>query len=406
MMRCLLFCVLSSVWGNLYAQNPPPRRDTIRFAEWRQEITRAPVLTGGSQPIIIVPNRQPYCFDKQLYLKMKVGRLDAEQSVYLDTHNGLTGILPPSSHGGAVVEIMPELENFTFTVMSMKGNVYMYKNQKSKRGIDHWVRTGNTQNFLYQSPTATRPAGADMLRKAEMRAYCDNKINARAYRYDGSPNTFFIYGDRYPEKLHPLKFLGAFGVGYMYCEEGLYLIMETNFGANYVRIGTMENVHNCFNPAAFQVQEDAFHAKQQQEIEQEEANVARRQEQVTGECTAEKQAIVDFKRLMNKKHEDLLRLSQHGNVYQDTAAQRAILNMSDPLDNVRENILNVKLSICVSHRHGGTNVSCFREQLSALQDAETRMMALDQQYASQPARAGAEKKKLYWELMKTMVRCD
>src|SRR5882724_4152950 len=116
-MRSVLIacCLLLGVWGDLQAQ-PPPRRDTLHFAQWRQEITRAPVLTGGSQPIIIVPNRGQYCFDKQLYLKMKIGRLDAEQSIYLDTHNGLTGILPPSPHGGAVLEIMPEIENFNFTV--------------------------------------------------------------------------------------------------------------------------------------------------------------------------------------------------------------------------------------------------------------------------------------------------
>jgi len=111
------------------------RRDTVPFGQWKEEITRVPVLTGGSQPIIIVPNRQQYCFDKQLYLKMQVGRMDAEQSIYLDTHNGLTGILPPS-RGGAVLDIMPEIEHFNFTVMSMKGNVYIYKNQKGRTGIE------------------------------------------------------------------------------------------------------------------------------------------------------------------------------------------------------------------------------------------------------------------------------
>lgn len=382
------------------------RRDTVPFGQWKEEITRVPVLTGGSQPIIIVPNRQQYCFDKQLYLKMQVGRMDAEQSIYLDTHNGLTGILPPS-RGGAVLDIMPEIEHFNFTVMSMKGNVYIYKNQKGRTGIEHWVHTGNTQNFLYQSPTATNPgSGAGLARKSERRGYCDNKISALAYRYDGSPNTFFIYGDRYPETLHPLKFLGAFGVGYMYCQEGLYLIMEVNFGANYVRIGSMDNVHSCFNPAPFQVQEDAFQAKQQAELQEERADVERKQDQVRGECTAEKQAIVDFKRALNQKHEELVRKTQHGNLYQDSVAQRAMINMMDPLDAVRESILNVNLSICVSHRNGGDKVSCFRQQLSALQDAETRMVALDSRYASEPAKAQAEKSKIYWELMKTMPQCN
>ena len=392
---------------DLQAQPPPPRRDTTHFAQWRQDITRVPVLTGGSQPITIVPNRQQYCFDKQLYLKMKVGRLDAEQSIYLDTHNGLTGILPPSSHGGAVMEIMPEIENFNFTVMSMKGNVYMYKNQKGKNGIEHWVLTGNTQNFLYQSPTATSPgSGAGLARKSERRGYCDNKISAIAYRYDGSPNTFYIYGDRFPERLHPLKYLGSFGVGYMYCQEGLYLVMEMNFGTNYVRIGTMENVHNCFNPAPFQPQEDAFQARQQAQLQEERAATDRKQQEVTGECTGEKQAIVDFKRAMNQKHEELLRKSQHGNLYQDSVAQRAMISMMDPLNSVRENILNVKLGICMSQQHGGNKVSCLNDQLSILQAVETRMMSLDQQYASQPARAQAEKSKIYWELMKTMPQCN
>jgi hypothetical protein len=78
----------------------------------------------------------------------------------------------------------------------------------------------------------------------------------------------------------------------------------------------------------------------------------------------------------------------------------------DPTDMVRESILNAKLNICVSHRHGGDKVSCFSEQLAALQDAETRMMALDSRYATEPARAQAEKSKLYWELMKTMPQCN
>jgi len=46
--------------------------------------------------------------------------MSTEQSIYLDTHNGLTGILPPS-RSGAVLDIMPEIEHFNFTVMSMKG---------------------------------------------------------------------------------------------------------------------------------------------------------------------------------------------------------------------------------------------------------------------------------------------
>ena len=409
----LLVCVATTI----QAQDPHHRHDTIPFAQWQQEITRAPVLTGGSQPIIIVPNQQPFCFDKLLYLKMAIGRLSSEQSIYLDTHNGLTGILPPSRSGGAIMEIMPELENFTFTVMSMKGNVYIYKNQKGKTGIEHWVRTGNTQNFLYQSPTLSGPGvSAGLARKAERRGYCNNKVTALAYRYDGNPNTFFIYGDRFPERLHPIKYLGSFGVGYMYCQEGLFLIMEMNFGANYVRIGDMETVHNCFNPSGFQVAEDKFQSNQQADIQKSRASADREQARISGDCVSEKQKVLDFKKAMTEKQETLLRNSQHGNLYQDSTAQRAILGFMDPLDNVRGSILGAQLSICLAQTDISRNPSnaqsdelkirCLEDQIARLQDAESRMTALDHQYATQPARAQAEKSKIYWDLLKNMPNCN
>src|SRR6185503_15404304 len=175
-MKYIFCCLLLGIMYMVRGQEPH-RRDTLPFGEWRNEIVRAPVLTGGSQPIIIVPNRGQYCFDKLLYLKMTIGRMSAEQCAYLDTHNGLTGVLPPSRSGGAITEIMPELDNFSFNVTSMKGNAYMYKNQESKDGIEHWVFTGNTQTYQYQTPTSASPGGGTgLVRKAETRGYCDNKI--------------------------------------------------------------------------------------------------------------------------------------------------------------------------------------------------------------------------------------
>jgi hypothetical protein len=413
----LLFCcLLLGIGTSLHAQDPH-RHDTIPFGEWRQEIVRAPVLTGGSQPIIILPNTQPFCFDKRLDLKMAIGHTSTQQFAFLDTRNGLSGTLPPS-RGSAVEEIMPEIDHFTFTVMSLKGNVYTYKTQKGKQdALEHWVSTGNTQNSLYQSPTASNPgSGVALVRKSEQRVYCGNKINATAYRYDGSPNTFFLYGNRFPDKLHPVKYLGVFGVGYLFTQEGLYLIMELNFGANYVRISDMENVHTCFNPSGFQSMEDRFQARGQEDLQKEKAKTDQEQAHITGDCTQEKQAIVDFKKALNQKHEELLRKSQHGNLYQDTMAQRAMLSLSDPLYAVQQSILNARLRICGAQSDmarnprnapaDGAKVQCLNDQVAQLQNAESRMMALDRQYVTQLARGNAEKSKLYLELMKTLPRCD
>jgi len=233
-MKRWLFVVLISLGVVVQAQDPHRRRDTVPIGQWRQEVVKAPVLTGtgGSQPIIIVPNHMQFCFDKELYLKMSVGGRMSEQCIYLDTHKGLTGILPPSRQGGAIEEIMPELEHFNFTVMSMKGNIFIYKTQKGKHDqLEHWVSTGNTTSFLYQSPTRANPGQATsaLTRKAESRSYCDGRITAQAYKYDGGTTTWYLYGDRFPAQLHPVKYLGAYGVGYMETQEGMYLVMELNF---------------------------------------------------------------------------------------------------------------------------------------------------------------------------------
>jgi hypothetical protein len=168
----------------------------------------------------------------------------------------------------------------------------------------------------------------------------------------------------------------------------------------------MENVHNCFDPSEFEVAEDKFQTDQQRKLQEEQASVDRKQQQVKGECTAEKQAVVDYKRAMIDKHAELLRKSQQGNTYTDTATQRAITSMLDPLYGLRENILVIKLNICQSQMHGGGKVSCLNNQLSRLQDAEARMMALDSRYPTEPVRAQAEKSKIYWDLMKNMPNCN
>jgi len=392
------------------------RRDTVPFGEWRNQIVRAPVLTGGSQPIIIVPNRGQFCFDKRLNLKMTVGGRMAEQCAYLDTHNGLTGILPSSRQGIPVTQIMPQLDNFSFTVMSMKGNIYSYKNARGRGDvIEHWVRTGNTQSFLYQSPTQSG-AGAALARKSESRTYCDGKITAQAYKYDGGTTTWYVYGDRFPAQLHPQKFFGPFGVGYMYTTEGLYLVMELNFGSNYVRIGSMENVNNCFDPSAYQVMENVAVTKQQDELQHEQAKVAAEESRISGDCIPEKQAIVEYEKIVNQKHEERIRQMQHGNLYQDSVAQKAVLGMMDPLESVRSSILKAKLAMCNAQKdmlrypqhapQDGFRVGCLGNQVNLLQEAESRMVAIDQQYPTQPAKANAEKSRIYWELMKTIPNCE
>jgi len=419
-MRTIFFLCLFALAGmTSRAQDPRRHRDTVNFGPGGlPEIMRAPVLTGQSQPIMIVPQRMEFCFTREIDLKMQVGGRQVEQTTYLDVEKGLTGILPPALGGGA--DILPELEHFSFTVMSMKGNIYQYKNSKGKNGIEHWVSTGNTQTFLYQSPERQGAGSAGpMVRKPVNRSYCGGRIMAQAYKYDGGTTTWFMYGSRFPAALHAVKYIGAFGVGYLFCQEGLYLIMELEFTNSFVRISDVHNMHTCFNPSEFQLLEQQFQQKQQEEIAHERQKNSDQAAKVTGDCAAEKMAVINFKQAMNDKHAEIMRKVQGRNMYTDTAAQRAMLSLNDPEDNCQLGILQAQQGICgVRAEIGkypdravslGNKINCLQDQVRTLQDALARMQAIDRQYpggGTNHARAHAEKGRIYNEVTTTMPHCD
>jgi hypothetical protein len=401
------------------AQPPPPRqRDTLTLAAWKAEIVRIPVLTGGSQARIIVPNREPFCFDKVVDLKLTINGHSMEQTMYLDTRGGLAGMLPPNK-GAPVRDIMADQPKFSFSIMGLKGNIYNYKNSVGKHDvIEHQVFTGNTQDHQYQFAS---PAGSNLAlsRKSETRTFCDGKLTAEAYRLDGSPNTWYVYGSRYLEKIHPIpgKYLGNFGVGYFVTEEGVYLILGRTMGAIDCRILSMDNVRKCFDPTPFQIMEDKFQAKGQADLQEERAKIDRDASKVSGNCAAEKTALLDYRREMAQQHEEALRKSKEGNTYQDPAAQKAMISLMDPLISVREGILSAKVNLCNAHDAAVTagspstqaaiqqKISCLNRQLATLQDLETRMQAMDRQYTN-IAQASAEKGKLYYTALKNMDNCQ
>jgi hypothetical protein len=401
------------------AQDPRRHRDTLHFgAGGLPAIMRAPVLTGQSQPVTILPQRNEFCFTKEIDLKMQVGGRRLEQTTYLDVDKGLTGILPPTLGAGA--DIMPELEHFNFTVMSMRGNIYIYKNNKGKNGIEHWVSTGNTQSYLYQSPERQGAGSAGpMVRKPVNRSYCNGQIMAQAYKYDGGATTWYMYGSRFPAELHAVKYIGAYGVGYLFCQEGLYLIMELEFSNSFVRISDIYNMHTCFNPGEFVVMEDRFQAKQQEEIARDRVKNDEDAAKVTGDCVSEKMAVINFKKSLDDKHAEIMRKVQGGNMYNDTAAQRAMLSLNDPEDNCQLGILQAQQGICGARAEMakypdrainlGNKINCLNDQIRILQDALARMQAVDRQYpgaGTQLARANAEKGRLYYQVMSTMPHCD
>lgn len=415
--------VVLALLFSITTQAQPPRRDTIwgNFPnqEYYNHILRATVVSGETQQIIIHPNQEPFCFDKKITIKSTVSSRAIEQCLYLDTKGGLIAYLKPSRNGGSsLCDIKPDDKDFFFSVMGLKGNVYNYSNTEKKGVIQHWVSTGNTQEHVYMYDGATNTNQYTLHKKGERRDYCDGKIKATSYKYDGATApTMFLFGKTYPPDINVTanKYIGNFGIGYQYTDKGLYIIME-NVATGYTcKITSIEDVNVCFNPAPFQKQEDEFRSKRNDELQKEREKLDK-QERDAGNsrtCSSEKLAVVNFKKEQLRKQEENLRNSNHGNVYQDNVTQQAYMGMMDPLISVQGGILSARVSICGIEadiaKHPNDNslqgrLNCKQNMLAKLMSAEAEMKALDTQYANSPGKAMAEKSKVYLRAMSSS--CD
>ncbi len=412
MNRYILFIFLFAIEAG--AQVPEHRRDTFLFPAWESTVLRVPVLRGETQPQIIVPQQSDLCFNIEMDFELHVGSRTVDQCMFINTEKGITGYLPPSSNG-LVNVLLPEIPTFDFTVNSMKGNLFHYFNRKGKHDvIDHWVSTGNTDISLTQKGQAVLFDGAGVLaRKTETAEYCGANMRATAYRLEtgNTSTTWFIYSDHYPQKLHAKEFLGHFGVGYLKTEEGLFLIMEMRSTSVTTKITNIANVHPCFNASIFRKQEEEANRNVNADLQTERDKIARDEAAINGDCQGEKRALIDFRRRAVSIQEQNLRNSQHGNVYQDSITQRGYLDRNNPDLMVEQGMLQNKLNGCLlqkslekardntERQRIQDKISCLNQQYAQLQNLQTQLNRIDQQYAGNLARIHAEKSALLMRIM-------
>ena len=399
------------------AQAQPPR-DTVwgNFPNqpYLNQILRATVVSGETQQIIIHPNQEPFCFDKKITIKSTVGSRVFEQCIYLDTKGGLLAfLLPVNSSGGGLCDIKPDDKDFHFSVMGLKGNVFNYHNTEKKGQLQHWVSTGNTVEHRYIFEGANNTNQYTLHKKGERRDYCDGKIKATSYKYDGATApTLFLFGKNYPADINVTanKYIGNFGIGYQYTDKGLYLIMENVASGYTCKITSIEDVNVCFDPSPFKKMEDEFLTKRTAELQKMREKIAKDEQKAANsqDCSSEKMAVVNFQKEELRRQEENLTNANHGNVYQDNVTQRAYAGMMDPLRMVQESILNTKVGICqtqvnINKRPNDNSLqaklNCKTALLGKLTAAEAEMRAIDTEFALSPGKAMAEKSKVYLRVM-------
>jgi len=389
-------------YSSLIAQ-PPRHRDTTRigFDAGRTEAINAPILRGNGQGMRIVPNRQQFCFDLEMDVELNFGgRTSREVAVFINTTDGYVGYTMPSA-GGPITELIPEIESFRFSIVSFKlGNAYSYFNRKGNNGIEHLVSTMNSD--AYENQINGLLTTAPLMRKSEYRTYCDGKARALAYKRDGSPTVWYVYGDRFPASLTVQKFLGAFGVGVARTDAGTFMVMELNMGSNHTLIKHIERRRVCFDPSGFKMQEADFFAKQAVNLQQQEQKINADEEKAQRApcCVTEHMNEIAYSREQLHIQQQNLQRSQQGNLAQDAGTQRAFFAMADPVISVHAGILSTQTAICVTNFYASRDpatasakLDCLGRKLSALQAIESQMQAIDRRYTN-IAQALAEKSRL------------
>lgn len=395
--HCTLWLLLAAV-SQVCAQ-PESRRDTASVVAWRAAVRRAPVLTGHSAPRIIVPHEPSLCFNMEFDLKIAMPGKMAEQCMFVNNSTGVIGLLP-AREDGLVNMLFPELADFSFDVMNMTGNMYRYHTNKGKNNaIERWVTTGFSDRNPYLQAAAMFDGSADLQRKGVTQNYCDGRMTAMAYRFSTHPGmTWYLYGDRYPEKLHPRKFLGIMGVGYLKTDEGLYIVTEFRSEGYSCHVSNIEATNTCLQTETFVPREEEYSRQANINIQKEKEKLDRAG--LGGTCAGERAMLIDFKKEQQRKRELALAQAREGNIYQQNSnAQRNMAGMMDPLTVVQEDILAAKLEICKAENSTSARtrerIGCLNSQLSALMRIETELRALDAANANQPGRAFAEKSKHY-----------
>lgn len=417
-MKYVVVFILSVIYISVSAQTGGSRRDTILFAghpyaPYLNVIYTADVLEGRSIPTSITPTSQKICFDKKMRIKTITSRGPAEICVFINTKIGLIGYTPLKRGSAAVCDIKPELSDFRFSIIGLKGNVFNYFNNKKKDIIEHWVQTGNSNTYQYEFSNTT--SSAQLRKKTERRDYCDGKVKAQLYKVDGQPQEWFLFGKHYPDAItmQPKKFLGQFAVGYQYSDKGLFIIMQMTDAAIDSKILELEDVETCFVPSPFKIFEDEQQTKMSENIAKQRQRIMRDREKKERypSCESKKMEWINFQEEALNRQEENLRKSKQGNMMQHVQTQQAQANLMNYDDMIQTMIYETELKLCRAQQSQAENpsegkqkkIQCLQESLTQQKQAKQKFQQINTQYRNEPGKQVSEKAK---EMLKAMRPCD
>lgn len=353
------------------------------------------------------PSVNDICFDKKIKIKVTSNKGPVETCMFVNTKIGLVGYSELKPNSAGICDILTGLPDFKFNILGLKGDLFNYSNRMQKGRLVHTKTRYKNARRVDEHSAAEEGI---LYKKDDSREFLGGKIKAWLYQYENGQTQYYVFGKTLPDKIvmAPLKYLGLYGVGYQYSEEGLFIIMAIEKDGFESYIMEMENVPTCFNHTLFTFLEEQSYTNQNETIENEQTRLDELKERSQSPCLGLKQQKIDFKKKAlqkNKEKYDEVKQNPRATQYQrDQAEGNLQMNFEDAID---EEMLKTKIKICdletriANQNRAASNGSlenllqCQRDLLRQQQNLKEQIKNVDSQYPNQYHKQRNEKMQLF-----------
>jgi hypothetical protein len=415
-MKLILAIFFSCSLFTASSQRDTTRRDT----SWSRSphrpfllsIMQAPVLEGRATAVTIVP-RERICFDKIFKLKTQTSIGAAEGCLFINTEKGLMASTPIKRGAAPPCDLNINRPDFGLVLIGLKGNTYNYFNAKKKDRLEHWVTTGNSENYQYQFISSAESIA--LTRRADSKLFIGGKAKAWAYKAEGRPETWWLFGKTEPERIMmtPKKFLGSYAVGYQYTDKGLFIIMQVTAPNYSAEVTDIQDMDICFDPSSFKMFEEEQNTQMTASIRRQREKIAKeeaKQEQEPA-CQSKKTILLNYQKESLNRQEQNMQSARQGNLSQNVRTQQAQADLMNYDDAIQQMIYETELKLCRAQQRQSRNpsqstqrkIDCLQNALATQQQTKQQFQQINTQYRNEPGKQYSEKARA---MMRAITPCD
>ncbi|HRD58032.1 MAG TPA: hypothetical protein PK504_08265 [Ferruginibacter sp.] len=311
-------------------------------------------LDGRTEPTQPNPSEK-ICFDKKMLVKARVPQGTGYTCIFVNTKIGLVGYTPFTKNFPSC-ELDVSDPDFNFNIIGLKGTHFNYYNSVRKGELRHHLVTNNThrQGLVFSAVGSNEP----IYKKDAQREFF-GKVKAWEYKANGRTESWWIFGKTIPDKLvmQPNKYLGIFGVGYQFAEQGMFIILQLSGSSTYgyeAEVLELKDIPTCFNSTLFRIVEENEMEEAVTNLQQGQERIDRQIEENSASnnpCKSYKEKVLKQNKKVAEITKNMVQSMQQGRRSQSLQLQveREIETQQSAVDGYQEALCRKDVQISNAH---------------------------------------------------------